>query len=390
MLSFSRKVQVRQLVLANSTTGFLAALLYLLAELNWFELGAWAIPIALILFTLQILIFSISRSNILSGLRELSLLAKAVAQGNLDAKLKIQSEDEFAEIGKQFNKAATRLDRILEDVSKSGEKLVSLSAHVDQLSAETQQSADILDERSNRIASTIEELSTTMQHVGDKFLRVQENAEKANRNSDTAQNFVTEIGEELRRVQGAVKQFDRNFESVEASAQNIDGFAKIIDDIADQTNLLALNAAIEAARAGDHGRGFAVVADEVRSLAQKTRESTNEITEMTSTLRNLIKAAGADGERALTSVAHAVELSNDSTASVQSTLEEIRSISEELSDMSVQVTQQIAAIGELSESSESLSHLCGDTSERANQLLDRASELKALAGVLNAALDRID
>ena len=230
MLSFSRKVQVRQLVLANSTTGFLAALLYLLAELNWFELGAWAIPIALILFTLQILIFSISRSNILSGLRELSLLAKAVAQGNLDAKLKIQSEDEFAEIGKQFNKAATRLDRILEDVSKSGEKLVSLSAHVDQLSAETQQSADILDERSNRIASTIEELSTTMQHVGDKFLRVQENAEKANRNSDTAQNFVTEIGEELRRVQGAVKQFDRNFESVEASAQNIDGFAKIIDD----------------------------------------------------------------------------------------------------------------------------------------------------------------
>src|SRR5258707_7263519 len=50
-----------------------------------------------------------------------------------------------------------------------------------------------------------------------------------------------------------------------------------VEDLAAQSNLLAVNAAIEAAKAGEHGKGFGVVAQEVKSLAEQSRQATNQV-----------------------------------------------------------------------------------------------------------------
>jgi methyl-accepting chemotaxis protein len=121
----------------------------------------------------------------------------------------------------------------------------------------------------------------------------------------------------LNRINTTIRAAGAIIDSLGSRADDIGKIIEVIDDLAEQTNLLALNAAIEAARAGEHGLGFAVVADEVRKLAEKSAQSTKEISELIQSIQGEARKAVNNMESSTTIVNEGLNLGQDLNAALR-------------------------------------------------------------------------
>ncbi|HET7189487.1 MAG TPA: methyl-accepting chemotaxis protein, partial [Gemmatimonadaceae bacterium] len=103
---------------------------------------------------------------------------------------------------------------------------------------------------------------------------------------------IAQMDEVARLGASDAEKSGKAMETTVAAMMSITDKVTAINQIADQTNLLALNAAIEAARAGQQGRGFAVVAEEVRRLADVSRRTAGEITELAARSKLTVSQSG--------------------------------------------------------------------------------------------------
>ena len=96
---------------------------------------------------------------------------------------------------------------------------------------------------------------------------------------------VNELSGQAAETGTIMNSLEEKMEVLNTSMQSIRELVNTIDTIAESTTLLSLNASIEAARAGEAGRGFAVVADEIKKLADSSKQSSEEITNMIDNLQ---------------------------------------------------------------------------------------------------------
>ncbi|MGD0178861.1 MAG: methyl-accepting chemotaxis protein [Terriglobales bacterium] len=347
-------------------------------------------------------------AKMVTYLREMASVSEAIAGGNLGVDVQPRSKNDT--LGKAFARMIEGLRKLVRNGRDAAQQVASASNQVAGASDESAkislQTSSAIDEvtstmhemsvnvqnmvKSTKVqASSVSETSASIDQMVASIQRVADTAKVlldiSNRSREEVHNGIATMEKAtdgLNRINTTIQSSGEIIDVLGQRADDIGKIIEVIDDLAEQTNLLALNAAIEAARAGEHGLGFAVVADEVRKLAEKSAQSTKEISE-------LIQSIQKESRKA-------VENMNRSTAIVNEGLghgEELNTALRKISNVVTEVykfAQEIgAATNEQSHGSSQIARATTRLNEITHEINSAVEEQASGAHAVVKAMERM-
>jgi PAS domain S-box-containing protein len=348
------------------------------------DLSLLAVAVA---FAAGFLLVALTMAYLSRNLRQARAAVRAISDGgDLTQPVAAGRHDEIGDIMVQLASMRNKLHEMIADMVDRIERIALASGELTLAAQKGARSTEGQSDAASGMASAVEELSVSVDHVKEKANESRQLSETSSQKADEGGQIIHQAAHEMSSIARAVEAAAGAIRELEAYSGQISSVVQVIRGVADQTNLLALNAAIEAARAGESGRGFAVVADEVRKLAERTGVSTQEITVMIAKIQEGTRVAAQEMEASVARVSEGVQLAHRAGDAVTDIRSSTQASARAVGDITLALEEQSSAAREIAQRVESIAQgadenfaSVGQTSNAARDLKDLASELEQMA-----------
>lgn len=373
------------------------------------------IMISLISFFIAMIVALIISKSISKPLKNLVLLMSEAKKGNLALNIIDKSNDEIGEVITAFNDMVSKINSLVGNVKDLGENVLKNIEVVKKTSEDSRSYSEeiasamleIEEGTSNQVTSVNEgmdcmnKLAHEIDEVNSKTEKVSLLIKKTRNVKSQSIISVETLKNKAEETKTASRKIISDVNALNIDIKNIRGIVELISEIAEQTNLLALNAAIEAARAGDAGKGFAVVAEEVKKLADKSKKSSSEISQIIIQIQNKSASVVEEANRSNIIIKDQMESVNQTDNTFNIIFESMNQIEGKLEKMVDSIDMIVQSKNKTEKSMENIYLISEETatmsekvsagvkeqSGRIQKLSEFAEELNLVTETLNSAID---
>jgi methyl-accepting chemotaxis protein len=316
-------------------------------------------------------------------------MVRLVIQGDLSGTLRLGVADAaltplIAGVGQVME----TLKKFVTEIREAALQLSTSSAEVLAAATQNESSTSAQASAIHETTATMEELKGASHQIAENAQMVAAIAEQTLSGARTGEGAIQAFMSSMEKVRHNAIEVDDAIAKLSKRVERIGTVVEVIDEIADRSDLLALNAALEGAKAGEAGRGFSIVAAEMRRLAENVMESTKEIKNLITEIREATHAAkeASDGNKRM--AGEGEKLGGNAMQSVTGILSGIQETSDAARVIHLATQQQRTATEQVVQSMSEIEEVTRQAQSGSRQATGAASELTELAERLAGLVKR--